>query len=109
MRSSRRGTSRAGTGACRVLQGFRAYAHRRPYTRHPLSSLTKRRRGCSGRVAPRPREGRRRCRRRPAAPPLHLSAVRVDAVHVRDSKVADGPQLTLAPAAWGDFLGFAAR
>ncbi|MFE2857067.1 DUF397 domain-containing protein [Streptomyces lavendulae] len=25
-----------------------------------------------------------------------------DSVHVRDSKVADGPTLTLAPAAWGD-------
>ncbi|MFE3764552.1 DUF397 domain-containing protein [Streptomyces sp. NPDC059104] len=23
-------------------------------------------------------------------------------VHVRDSKVTDGPTLTLAPAAWGD-------
>ncbi|MGW1142091.1 DUF397 domain-containing protein [Streptomyces zhihengii] len=32
-----------------------------------------------------------------------------DAVHVRDSKVADGPRLTVDPAAWGDFVGFAAR
>lgn len=32
-----------------------------------------------------------------------------DAVHVRDSKVTDGPRLTVGPAAWGDFLGFAAR
>ncbi|GGS41053.1 DUF397 domain-containing protein [Streptomyces griseoviridis] len=27
-------------------------------------------------------------------------------VWVRDSKEADGPCLTVAPAAWGDFLGF---
>jgi hypothetical protein len=30
------------------------------------------------------------------------------AVHVRDSKVPDGPRLTLAPAAWSAFAGFAA-
>jgi hypothetical protein len=30
------------------------------------------------------------------------------AVHVRDSKDADGPRLTLAPAAWSAFAGFAA-
>ncbi|MFJ6794204.1 DUF397 domain-containing protein [Streptomyces sp. NPDC091268] len=27
------------------------------------------------------------------------------AVHVRDSKVGDGPVLTVAPAAWSAFLG----
>ncbi|MGE7389558.1 DUF397 domain-containing protein [Streptomyces sp. NPDC004126] len=28
-----------------------------------------------------------------------------DAIHVRDSKVAAGPELALAPAAWVAFLG----
>ncbi|MFJ5710074.1 DUF397 domain-containing protein [Streptomyces sp. NPDC093105] len=28
------------------------------------------------------------------------------AVHVRDSKVADGPQLVLSPEAWRGFVGF---
>ncbi|MFP8944274.1 DUF397 domain-containing protein [Streptomyces fenghuangensis] len=32
-----------------------------------------------------------------------------DAVHVRDSKAADGPQLVLPPAAWADFVAYAAR
>lgn len=27
-------------------------------------------------------------------------------VHVRDSKVADGPQLVLSPEAWRGFVGF---
>lgn len=31
------------------------------------------------------------------------------AVHVRDSKVNDGPVLTLAPAAWGAFTSDIAR
>jgi hypothetical protein len=31
------------------------------------------------------------------------------AVHVRDSKNKPGPQLTVAPSAWSDFLRFAAR
>lgn len=30
------------------------------------------------------------------------------AVHIRDSKNPDGPSLTLAPAAWTAFAGFAA-
>ena len=30
------------------------------------------------------------------------------AVHVRDSKVEDGPQLGIAPLAWASFVGFAA-
>lgn len=32
-----------------------------------------------------------------------------DAVHVRDSKDKDGPQLILTSAAWADFVAFAAR
>ncbi|MFJ3437125.1 DUF397 domain-containing protein [Streptomyces cyaneofuscatus] len=31
-----------------------------------------------------------------------------DAVHVRDSKNAHGPRLTLAPAAWTGFVPYAA-
>ncbi|MEV4877583.1 DUF397 domain-containing protein [Streptomyces cyaneofuscatus] len=31
-----------------------------------------------------------------------------DAVHVRDSKNAHGPRLTLAPAAWAGFVPYAA-
>lgn len=30
-------------------------------------------------------------------------------VHVRDSKHADGPRLTLTPAAWASFLPYASR
>ncbi|TXS48272.1 DUF397 domain-containing protein [Streptomyces sp. t39] len=30
------------------------------------------------------------------------------AVHVRDSKVAEGPRLDLSPGSWAAFLGFAA-
>ncbi|WP_338931438.1 DUF397 domain-containing protein [Streptomyces netropsis] len=29
------------------------------------------------------------------------------AIHVRDSKVADGPRLTLSPEAWSAFTAFA--
>ncbi|MEU2877418.1 DUF397 domain-containing protein [Streptomyces sp. NPDC007070] len=29
-------------------------------------------------------------------------------VHVRDSKTTDGPRLALAPAAWADFVPYAA-
>lgn len=32
-------------------------------------------------------------------------AVSVAAVHVRDSKVVDGPQLSVAPGAWAVFVG----
>lgn len=32
-----------------------------------------------------------------------------DAVHVRDSKVEEGPQLTLSPASWTGFVAYAAR
>jgi hypothetical protein len=32
-----------------------------------------------------------------------------DTVHVRDSKDKQGPQLDLSPAAWGAFVGYAAR
>ncbi|GGS97620.1 MULTISPECIES: DUF397 domain-containing protein [Streptomyces] len=28
-------------------------------------------------------------------------------VHVRDSKVQDGPRISLSPAAWAEFVGFA--
>lgn len=31
------------------------------------------------------------------------------AVHVRDSKNAAGPQLTLSPGAWADFIPYASR
>ncbi|AZM76109.1 DUF397 domain-containing protein [Streptomyces sp. ICN988] len=31
------------------------------------------------------------------------------AIHVRDSKTADGPRLTLTPAAWATFLPYASR
>ncbi|MFE2937647.1 DUF397 domain-containing protein [Streptomyces sp. NPDC059255] len=33
----------------------------------------------------------------------------LDTVHVRDSKVRQGPQLALAPAAWSSFLSYATR
>ncbi|MEV5434594.1 DUF397 domain-containing protein [Streptomyces sp. NPDC052682] len=36
-------------------------------------------------------------------------ATRPDTVHVRDSKDRTGPQLTLSPTAWADFLGYAAN
>ena len=32
-----------------------------------------------------------------------------DTVHVRDSKDTQGPQLALSPAAWSDFVSYAAR
>ncbi|GAA0492987.1 DUF397 domain-containing protein [Streptomyces olivaceiscleroticus] len=35
-------------------------------------------------------------------------AVQPTAIHVRDSKALDGPQLTVAPAAWAAFTAFAA-
>ncbi|MGW1592276.1 DUF397 domain-containing protein [Streptomyces sp. NPDC002343] len=30
-------------------------------------------------------------------------------IHIRDSKNADGPCLTVAPAAWADFVTYASR
>lgn len=36
-------------------------------------------------------------------------AYRPDAVHVRDSKDKDGPRLPLSPAAWADFVTYAAH
>lgn len=36
-------------------------------------------------------------------------AVAPGTVHVRDSKVVEGPQLALSPAAWRDFVARAAR
>ncbi|WP_432038918.1 DUF397 domain-containing protein [Streptomyces cucumeris] len=30
-------------------------------------------------------------------------------VHVRDSKLVSGPQLTVSPAAWADFIAFSAH
>ena len=30
-------------------------------------------------------------------------------IHIRDSKVSDGPRLTLAPTAWSEFVTYAAR
>ncbi|MEU2285499.1 DUF397 domain-containing protein [Streptomyces sp. NPDC013178] len=32
-----------------------------------------------------------------------------DRIHVRDSKDKDGPQLTLSPTAWADFVAHAAE
>ncbi|MET7494889.1 DUF397 domain-containing protein [Streptomyces sp900116325] len=32
-----------------------------------------------------------------------------DAIHVRDSKVEEGPQLTLSPASWTGFVAYAAQ
>ena len=32
-----------------------------------------------------------------------------DTVHVRDSKDKQGPQLALSPAAWTDFVSYAAQ
>ncbi|MEV4192574.1 DUF397 domain-containing protein [Streptomyces toxytricini] len=34
-------------------------------------------------------------------------AAGAQAVHVRDSKVQDGPRIDLSPAAWAEFVGFA--
>lgn len=31
------------------------------------------------------------------------------AIHVRDTKARSGPQMTLTPAAWSAFVGYAAR
>ncbi|MFD7458352.1 MULTISPECIES: DUF397 domain-containing protein [unclassified Streptomyces] len=36
-------------------------------------------------------------------------AIAPRAIHVRDSKNVDGPQLALPPAAWTDFLTYASR
>ncbi|MFG3091510.1 DUF397 domain-containing protein [Streptomyces antibioticus] len=36
-------------------------------------------------------------------------AVAPAAIHIRDSKVADGPQLALAPAAWTKFVAYTGR
>ncbi|MEV6934363.1 DUF397 domain-containing protein, partial [Streptomyces sp. NPDC051132] len=30
-------------------------------------------------------------------------------IHVRDSKNTEGPRLAVAPAAWADFVSYAAR
>ncbi|WP_411088596.1 DUF397 domain-containing protein [Streptomyces sp. 061-3] len=32
-----------------------------------------------------------------------------DTVHVRDSKIEEGPQLTLSPASWTGFVAYAAQ
>ncbi|MFF1896542.1 DUF397 domain-containing protein [Streptomyces sp. NPDC058206] len=32
-----------------------------------------------------------------------------DTVHVQDSKIEEGPQLTLSPAAWTGFVAYAAQ
>lgn len=36
-------------------------------------------------------------------------AVAPRTIHVRDSKVSEGPHLALAPAAWTDFVTYAAE
>lgn len=36
-------------------------------------------------------------------------ATRPDRIHVRDSKDRTGPQLTLSPTAWAEFLTHAAK
>nr|WTB34360.1 DUF397 domain-containing protein [Streptomyces sp. NBC_00830] len=32
-----------------------------------------------------------------------------DTVHVRDSKIEEGPQITLSPASWTGFVAYAAQ
>ncbi|MEV6790756.1 DUF397 domain-containing protein [Streptomyces sp. NPDC051320] len=32
-----------------------------------------------------------------------------EAIHVRDSKDRQSPELTLSPAAWGDFVSYASQ
>ncbi|MFF3060756.1 DUF397 domain-containing protein [Streptomyces sp. NPDC057909] len=32
-----------------------------------------------------------------------------DTVHVRDSKIGEGPQLTLSPASWTGFVAYVAQ
>ncbi|MEW2522405.1 DUF397 domain-containing protein [Actinacidiphila alni] len=36
-------------------------------------------------------------------------AAHPQAVHIRDSKDPEGPALTVSPAAWADFVAYAAR
>ncbi|MER5217617.1 DUF397 domain-containing protein [Streptomyces sp. NPDC002838] len=36
-------------------------------------------------------------------------ATRPSQIHVRDSKDKDGPRLALSPAAWADFVTYAAK
>ncbi|MFB7217298.1 DUF397 domain-containing protein [Streptomyces sp. NPDC056227] len=36
-------------------------------------------------------------------------ATRPDTVHVRDSKIEEGPQLALSPAAWTGFVAYAVQ
>ncbi|MEV8567318.1 DUF397 domain-containing protein [Streptomyces sp. NPDC051322] len=36
-------------------------------------------------------------------------ATETTAIHVRDSKDRQSPELTLSPAAWDDFVSYAAR
>jgi hypothetical protein len=36
-------------------------------------------------------------------------AIAPHTIHVRDSKQTDGPRLTLAPAAWSDFVAYASE
>ncbi|GAA3058816.1 DUF397 domain-containing protein [Streptomyces glomeratus] len=36
-------------------------------------------------------------------------ALRPTTIHIRDSKNTTGPRLTLSPAAWSEFVGFAAH
>lgn len=36
-------------------------------------------------------------------------AAHPQAIHIRDSKDPEGPALTVSPAAWADFVGFAAE
>ncbi|MEV6379207.1 DUF397 domain-containing protein [Streptomyces sp. NPDC051773] len=40
---------------------------------------------------------------------VEVAAAPSAAVHVRDSKNADGPQLVLSSGAWADFIPYASR
>ncbi|MFJ4871277.1 DUF397 domain-containing protein [Streptomyces sp. NPDC088757] len=42
-----------------------------------------------------------------AAAPASGTAATPTTIHVRDSKVADGPQLAVGPGAWAGFVAYA--
>ncbi|MFF0700939.1 DUF397 domain-containing protein [Streptomyces tendae] len=41
--------------------------------------------------------------------PRSASSLTPATIHIRDSKHTDGPRLTLTPAAWANFLPYAAQ
>ncbi|MCP9210977.1 DUF397 domain-containing protein [Streptomyces cucumeris] len=40
---------------------------------------------------------------------VEVAADPCGSIHIRDSKVPDGPRLAVTPAAWTAFLGYASR